>query len=125
MESTHGGGKLIFFVSFGKAYQKFRINTHKTTKKKKSKKERNVCKVHCGSAAQLRLVSGPGFYIPLHYCAPLVCVPDVPGGLAVWQENKSKTKKHSFRIGRVACVMATHEPPTHHVTSHTYTVMGR
>ena len=28
-----------------------------------------------------------------YYCAPLVCVPDVIGSPAVWQQNKPKTKK--------------------------------
>jgi len=36
--------------------------------------------------------TGPGFCGPPHYCAPLVCVPDVMGGLAVWRYDNAKTK---------------------------------
>ena len=34
-----------------------------------------------------------GFCRPPHYCAPLVCVPDVMGGLAGWQHHKPKIKR--------------------------------
>jgi len=37
----------------------------------------------------------PGASVLLYYCAPLVCVPDVIGLLAVWWHNKPKTKKQS------------------------------
>jgi len=50
-----------------------------------------VCKskVLCGSAIRFgRALPG----IP-YYCAPLVCVPDVIGVLAVWWHNKKKKKQ--------------------------------
>ena len=46
--------------------------------------------VHCGSA------TAPGFWGPLHYRAPLVCVPDVIGWLAVWRHNKPNQKPNTY-----------------------------
>ena len=46
-------------------------------------------KVHCGSA--LRFGRALSDY-PIYYCAPLVCIPEVIGLLAVWQHNKPKPK---------------------------------
>jgi len=46
--------------------------------------------VHCGSAIEL---GGSG--LP-YYCTPPVCVPAVPGALAVWRLSKNKTKKLSL-----------------------------
>ena len=45
-----------------------------------------VSKVHCGSAL------GPGASGLPYYCAPLVCVPNVQGGLAVWRFYKQTNK---------------------------------
>ena len=42
-------------------------------------------KVHCGSA-----LVGPGTSGLPYYCTPLVCVPAVLGGLAVWRHNNKK-----------------------------------
>ena len=38
----------------------------------------------------------PGFCGPPHYCAPLVCVPDVMKGSVVWRYNKPKTKNQKI-----------------------------
>jgi len=46
-------------------------------------------KVHCRSAVRFGRDSADY----LIYCAPLVCVPDVIGGLAVWWHYKPKTKQ--------------------------------
>ena len=45
-------------------------------------------KVHCGSA-----LVGPGASGLPYYCKPLVCVPAVLGGLAVWQHNNQKIRQ--------------------------------
>ena len=51
--------------------------------------------VHCGST------TAPGFCGPPHYSAPLECVPDVMGGLAVWRHDKPKTHVFVTDIDRI------------------------
>ena len=51
------------------------------------------CKVHCRSAL------GLGASGLLSYCTPLVSVPDVIGGLAVWWHNKQKIKSQIRHLG--------------------------
>ena len=45
-----------------------------------------MSKVHCRSAF------GPGASRLPYYCALLVCIPDVMGGLTMWQHNNPKNK---------------------------------
>jgi len=48
----------------------------------------HVSKVHCRSAFD------PGASGLPSYCTPLVCVPAVIGGLAVWRHNNKQKKEH-------------------------------
>jgi len=61
---------------------------------------------HCGSAL------GPGASGLPYYCAPLVCVPDIIGGLTVWRHNKPKTKNDSELEIKFQCRLV------HHVKTH-------
>jgi len=55
-----------------------------------------VSKVHCGGAFW------PGASQSPKYCAPIVCVPNFPGGLAAWwQPNKQTNKKTNKQTAAV------------------------
>jgi len=59
-------------------------------------------KVHCGSAFE------PGASGLPCYCTPLVCVPDVNGGLAVWRHNNKTQTKTQIRVLNPGLLVSLH-----------------
>jgi len=58
----------------------------------------HVCAYACKSEVHCRSVLGPGASGLPYYCTPLVCVPDVIEGLAVWRQNNNKKNTKNTTI---------------------------
>jgi len=52
----------------------------------------HVCVYACKSKVHCKSVLGPGASGLPYYGTPLVCVPDVIGGIAVWRQNNNQKK---------------------------------